>query len=168
MSHIRGKHSKPELVVRRAAHRMGLRFRLHRGDLPGTPDLEFPSRKIALFVHGCFWHRHAGCSRASATKTRPEYWQAKFGRNIARDEDVRHRLVEAGWRVVVIWECETRNPSILEARLSEVSCSAKIETQLPKTIMSAADLDTATHNLKAVSSNLAPATKNNPLKPFRF
>jgi DNA mismatch endonuclease (patch repair protein) len=105
MARIRGKHTKPELVVRRMAHEMGLRFRLHRKDLPGTPDLVFPSRKIAAFIHGCFWHRHPGCSRASGTQSRRDYWQAKFDRNVARDLEVKCRLEALGWKVVTIWEC---------------------------------------------------------------
>lgn len=121
MSRIRGKHTQPELAVRRMAHRMGLRFRLHRKDLPGTPDLVFPRRMTAAFVHGCFWHRHAGCPKASDTKTRSDYWSAKFDRNVARDEDVRRRLELAGWHVVTIWECETRNAAVLEARLREIA-----------------------------------------------
>lgn len=120
MSRIRGKHTRPELAVRRMAHRMGLRFRLHRKDLPGTPDLVFPSRRTIGFVHGCFWHRHPGCTKASNTKTRTDYWQAKFDRNVARDAELRHRLEQAGWHVVTIWECETRDPAVLESWLREI------------------------------------------------
>jgi DNA mismatch endonuclease (patch repair protein) len=123
MSRIRGKHSKPELVVRRMAHEMGLRFRLHRKDLPGTPDLVFPGRKIVAFVHGCFWHRHPGCRRASGTRTRWDYWQSKFERNVARDREAKARLEASGWRVVTFWECETRHPDIIAGRLQEIARS---------------------------------------------
>lgn len=126
MSRTRGKHTKPELVVRRMAHQMGLRFRLHRKDLPGTPDLVFPSRKIAAFVHGCFWHRHPGCHRASNTQTRPEYWQSKFGKNVARDRAVKERLEACGWRVVIFWECETRQPEIVARLLKSIANSPRI------------------------------------------
>ncbi len=120
MSRIRGKDTKPELVVRRLAHRMGLRFRLHRKDLPGTPDLVFPGRRVVTFVYGCFWHRHPDCPRASHTKTRSEYWKAKFDRNVARDKEVQRLLELAGWHVVTIWECETRDAGLLEQRLREI------------------------------------------------
>ncbi|MDR0807761.1 MAG: very short patch repair endonuclease [Gemmobacter sp.] len=109
MAKIRGKDTGPELLVRRVAHALGLRFRLHRRDLPGTPDLVFPGRRIALFVHGCFWHRHPGCRRAYAPKSRVEFWQAKFEGNIARDARKQEELTTRGWIVVTIWECETRD-----------------------------------------------------------
>lgn len=117
MSRVRGKNTKPEIVVRQVAHALGLRFRLQRKDLPGRPDLVFPKHSLALFVHGCFWHRHAGCTKASTPKTRPEFWADKFAANIARDIKVTERLVEAGWRVEVVWECETGNRVVLAERL---------------------------------------------------
>lgn len=119
MSRIRCMHTRPEMIVRRIAHRLGLRFRLHRKDPPGTPDLVFPSRRLALFVHGCFWHRHSGCRKAGESKTRPDYWQAKFDRNVARDCEVRDRLNALGWRVMTIWECETGDPAAIELRLRD-------------------------------------------------
>jgi len=127
MSRIRGKHTRPELVVRRMAHQMGLRFRLHRKDLPGTPDLVFPSRKIAAFVHGCFWHRHPGCRRASGTRTRSDYWQSKFERNVARDREVKQQLEESGWRVVTFWECETRHTEAVSKQLEQIANSHVIK-----------------------------------------
>lgn len=120
MSRIRGKHTRPEMIVRRAAHRLGLRFRLHRKDLPGTPDLVFPSRRVAIFVNGCFWHRHPGCRKAGDSKTRTDYWQAKFDRNVARDRDVHDRLTALSWRVLTIWECETRDSAAVERHLQAV------------------------------------------------
>ena len=117
MSRVRGRDTKPEMIVRRALHAMGYRFRLHRRDLPGSPDLVLPSRSVALFVHGCFWHRHSGCRLASTPKTRTDFWLAKFQRNVARDAANEARLRELGWRVIVVWECETRSPISLEERL---------------------------------------------------
>src|SRR5687768_10733427 len=100
MARIGSKHTKPELVVRRAAHAAGLRFRLHRKGLPGRPDLVFPKHKTAVFVHGCFWHRHEGCRRASMPQTRPEFWEAKFRENIERDRRTEKALRALGWRVI--------------------------------------------------------------------
>lgn len=113
MAKIRGRDTGPELRVRRAAHALGLRFRLHRRDLPGTPDLVFPGRRIALFVHGCFWHRHPGCRFVYTPKSRIALWQAKFDGNVARDQRKENDLCAAGWTPVVIWECETRDPDQL-------------------------------------------------------
>lgn len=112
MSRVRGKDTTPELRVRRAAHSVGLRFRLHRKDLPGSPDMVFPRHKVAMFVHGCFWHRHPGCTKASNPKTRAEFWQDKFRSNVTRDERVAAELEKLGWRVVTIWECETKSADL--------------------------------------------------------
>jgi DNA mismatch endonuclease (patch repair protein) len=103
--------------VRRAAHALGLRFRLHRKNLPGQPDLVFSKHRVTLFVHGCFWHRHLGCSKATMPKSRQEFWQGKFDRNVSRDQAVEANLTARGWRVETIWECETRDESALRARL---------------------------------------------------
>lgn len=109
MSRVRGKDTAPELVVRRAAHSLGLRFRLHRKDLPGSPDLVFPRRKTVVFVHGCFWHRHDGCKKATTPKSQEEFWQEKFARNVARDRRVIRELEDQGWRALIVWQCETRD-----------------------------------------------------------
>ena len=114
MSRVRSKNTSPELRVRRAAHALGLRFRLHRKDLPGCPDLVFPKYRVALFVHGCFWHRHPGCTKASMPKSHAEFWQAKFDANVARDVRLASELDTQGWRVVTIWECETKAADALE------------------------------------------------------
>lgn len=106
MARVRSKDTGPELKVRRVAHRMGLRFRLHRRDLPGTPDLVFPKHRLAVFVHGCFWHRHKGCSRTSMPATRVEFWQEKFDATVARDKDALAGLDMLGWKTLVLWECE--------------------------------------------------------------
>ena len=99
---------------------MGLRFRLHRRALPGSPDVVFPRWRIALFVHGCFWHRHEGCVLAATPKTRPEFWSAKFSANEKRDSRVTSDLLRLGWEVEVIWECETRNAAILKERIRSI------------------------------------------------
>ncbi|MCJ2069321.1 very short patch repair endonuclease [Methylobacterium sp. J-030] len=117
MGNVRGKDTTPEMRVRKLAHALGYRFRLHRRDLRGSPDLVFPSRRKAIFVHGCFWHRHPGCRKASTPKTRIEFWQAKFARNVERDARNERELRAAGWDVLTIWECETRDPEILSSTL---------------------------------------------------
>lgn len=108
MSRVKGKDTTPEMRVRKAAHAAGLRFRLHRKDLPGSPNLVFPKHRVAIFVHGCFWHRHAGCRKASIPKTNAEFWISKFDANVARDARVAQELERLGWRCVTIWECETK------------------------------------------------------------
>jgi DNA mismatch endonuclease, patch repair protein len=119
MAQIKSKNTKPEYMVRRLAHSLGYRFRLHRKDLPGKPDLAFPSRKAVIFVHGCFWHVHPdpNCKDARAPKSRLEYWGPKLARNIARDAEHLSSLAERGWSSLVIWECETRDAKALAARL---------------------------------------------------
>lgn len=110
MSRIRGKDTKPEMLVRRALHRLGYRYRLHRRDLPGAPDIVFPSRKKVIFVHSCFWHGHVGCSVANVPKSRRAYWRDKFASNKKRDGSNVRQLRRAGWDVLVIWECDTKAP----------------------------------------------------------
>lgn len=106
MAKVRCRDSKPELAVRHYLHARGLRFRLQRKDLPGKPDLVFPSRQVAVFVHGCFWHQHPGCRRAKRPQTRAEFWREKLDANITRDAAASAALERAGWRTLVIWECE--------------------------------------------------------------
>lgn len=118
MARIRGRDTRPELVVRRALHRLGHRFRLHRRDLPGAPDLVFPARRLAVFVHGCFWHRHPGCRLTTTPATRADFWAAKFAANQARDARASDALRARGWDVHVIWECETRTDRWLEDALA--------------------------------------------------
>lgn len=110
MSGIRGKNTKPELALRRALHVRGFRFRLHSGKVHGRPDLVLPKHGAVVFVHGCFWHRHQGCRYTTTPSTRPEFWQAKFEANVARDIAVRTRLRDGQWRVATIWECALRKP----------------------------------------------------------
>ena len=136
MSGIRGKDTKPELLARRALFAAGYRFRLHRGDLPGAPDIVLPSRKVAIFVHGCFWHMHTGCKNGKLPSTRPEFWRDKLEGNVARDRRAIEALLADGWRVLTVWECGTRNQEAL-ARLAE-SLSQWIEGSKPTGEISAA------------------------------
>lgn len=108
MAAIKSRNTKPEIAVRKLLHASGFRFRLHRKDLPGRPDIVLPRYKTAVFVHGCFWHQHEGCKLASKPSSRQEYWKAKFDRNAERDKNSFRTLTELGWQVVVIWECEVR------------------------------------------------------------
>lgn len=120
MSNVRNKDTEPERVVRSLLHRMGYRFRLQRRDLPGKPDIVLPRYRIAIFVHGCFWHRHEGCRRASTPATRTDFWETKFAANRERDAAAATALADLGWRVVVIWECTTRNGRVLERLLRSI------------------------------------------------
>lgn len=119
MSGIGGKNTKPELLVRKALFAAGFRFRLHRKDLPGCPDVVLPGRRVVVFVHGCFWHAHQGCPYAKTPATRREFWEAKLAANVERDRRTREALLSAGWRVLVVWECATRSSGVRE-RLSEL------------------------------------------------
>jgi DNA mismatch endonuclease (patch repair protein) len=115
MASVKKKHTKPEVVVRRFLHRQGLRFRLHYRHLPGTPDIVFPGRRIALFVHGCFWHRCPYCAIGSQeVRSNVEYWQPKFKRNQARDAKAQEKLAADGWRSLVVWECQTADEQVLK------------------------------------------------------
>lgn len=117
MSSIRKTGSKPEVLVRSIAHKLGYRFRINRRDLPGTPDVVFPGRKKVILVHGCFWHQHPGCKQATRPKVRTEYWLPKLARNVARDAEVRDALRALGWQVLTLWECELHPIKVLEDRL---------------------------------------------------
>lgn len=117
MSRIRGKDTKPELVVRSLLHRMGYRFRLHRRDLPGSPDIVLPRLGVVVFVHGCFWHRHPRCKGATSPKSNTNFWQNKFAANVERDKRNRRDLRRLGWKVMVVWECDLKKPERLQPRL---------------------------------------------------
>ena len=112
MASIRGKDTRPELLLRRALHRRGLRYRLHGKKLAGRPDLVLPRFQAVLFVHGCFWHRHGGCRYATTPATRTEFWRAKFDVNVARDIRNQRELAQADWRVGIVWECTIRKGDI--------------------------------------------------------
>jgi len=117
MARVKGRDTKPELAVRRLLWRLGARYRLHRRDLPGAPDIVLPGRRLVVFVHGCFWHGH-DCARGSRVpKANRDYWTAKVGRNRARDIETRAKLEALGWRVEVVWECELKDAAGLEARM---------------------------------------------------
>ena len=109
MSAIKSKNTKPEIKVRKVLHSMGYRFRLHRKDLPGSPDIVLPKYKTVIFVHGCFWHRHENCKYASTPKTRQEFWEAKFQENINRDKLNQENLSSKGWKIIIVWECEIKD-----------------------------------------------------------
>lgn len=119
MQQVKGKDTQPELHVRSMLHRMGYRFRLHRKDLPGTPDIVFPSRRVVVFVHGCYWHGH-GCRIGQLPKSRLEYWEPKIAANRERDRRKETALVAAGWRVAVVWQCELGDAEKLAARLRAI------------------------------------------------
>jgi DNA mismatch endonuclease (patch repair protein) len=118
MSRIRGKNTTPEIVVRKLVHRMGGRFRLHVRKLAGTPDIVLTRRRKIILVHGCFWHHHLGCKRASLPKTRQNFWRRKIEGNTQRDTANTLKLRNAGWKVLVVWECQTRKPTILVGKVS--------------------------------------------------
>jgi DNA mismatch endonuclease (patch repair protein) len=118
MSRIKGRDTKPEMRVRRACHRLGLRFRLQRKDLPGKPDLVFPKHKTVLFVHGCYWHSHSCRYGSVVPKTNTEFWQSKRLATVHRDERNVRELEYRGWRVLVYWECETKDPQALARRIA--------------------------------------------------
>lgn len=109
MARIKSKNTTPEISVRRALHAEGFRFRIHRSDLPGNPDIVLPKHRAVMFVNGCFWHRHKGCRRASVPKSNKDYWTKKLRRNVVRFEKNRRLLRKMGWRVLVVWECQTKD-----------------------------------------------------------
>jgi len=113
----KSKNTKPEIAVRKLLHAMGYRFRLHRRDLPGTPDIVLPGRQKVIQVHGCFWHHHEGCARGSVPAIRRDYWLAKLERNRQRDGEVRTELEGLGWKVATVWECEAGDAEALALRL---------------------------------------------------
>nr|WP_306149102.1 MULTISPECIES: DNA mismatch endonuclease Vsr [unclassified Roseibium] len=119
MRRIKSKDTKPEMIVRRLVHGLGFRYRLHRKDLPGKPDLVFGPRRKVIFVHGCFWHQHdnADCLDSKTPKSNTAYWEPKLRRNLGRDHEAQQRLVSDGWQVLVIWECETNDTKHLSTRL---------------------------------------------------
>lgn len=113
MAAVHGKNTSPELRVRRMLHSMGFRFRLNKKNLPGKPDIVLPKYQLCIFVHGCFWHQHSGCKRATVPETRKEFWGKKFCKTKERDKKSLIELQKLGWRVQTIWECETKNPDKL-------------------------------------------------------
>ncbi len=137
MSRIRGKNTKPEILVRKGLHARGLRFRLHNKKLPGSPDIVLPKYGVVIMVNGCFWHGHKGCRYATKPKTNVEFWEAKIARNRHRDEVTNAHLEALGWHVISVWECELSAGSQLEDRLDALTeeirfagkCMIQIEIQ---------------------------------------
>jgi len=119
MAQIRSKNTKPEILVRKLLHSIGYRFRLGRTDIPGRPDILLPKYKTAIYVHGCFWHRHEGCKYAYTPKSKIEFWNNKFATNIKRDQEVSEKIKNSDWRQLIIWECQTRNKDQLIVTLTE-------------------------------------------------
>lgn len=120
MSRIRSKDTKPEILVRKAIHAKGYRFRLHEKKLPGKPDLVLAKHRLVIFVNGCFWHRHEGCKLSTNPKSNTDFWERKFSDNVRRDEQNKKKLQALGWGVQVIWECETRDSELLDLRLKRI------------------------------------------------
>lgn len=120
MARIKGQNTSPELRVRKALHARGFRFCLHRTDLPGKPDIVLPRHGVAIFVHGCFWHQHKKCKHSSAPKSNVAYWREKFRKNVCRFEKDRRKLQRRGWRVVVIWECESQDERNISRILDKI------------------------------------------------
>lgn len=120
MSRIRGRDTGPELALRSALHRAGFRFRLHRSDLPGRPDIVFVGHRVAVFVHGCFWHRHAKCRFAYTPRSNVAFWTDKFQKNRARDAKAKRHLRKLGWKAVVIWECSLSDPAAAVATIGQL------------------------------------------------
>jgi DNA mismatch endonuclease (patch repair protein) len=118
MGLVKCKDTRPEIAVRKMLWALGYRYRLHPNDVPGRPDIVFKALRKAIFVHGCFWHRHAGCLRTRTPKTRVRFWSKKFEENVARDKSTRARLARSGWRVLVIWECMSEKSTWLQAKLT--------------------------------------------------
>jgi DNA mismatch endonuclease (patch repair protein) len=120
MSKVRSSNTAPELLVRRLLHRDGFRFRLYGNDLPGNPDIILPKYRTVILVHGCFWHRHKNCAEASMPQSNVEYWEKKFDRNVRRDRRIKRELSNLGWRVITIWECQTKKRLRLLAKFRRI------------------------------------------------
>ena len=120
MRSITKKNTQPEVLVRQALHKMGLRFRLHLNSLPGTPDIVLRRHKLAILVHGCFWHQHRGCRYAKLPRSRTEYWLPKLARNVERDKQARTALKAQGWRSAIIWECDAKDAARLQRNLDKL------------------------------------------------
>jgi len=117
MSRVRGKDTKPEMAVRRLLHSMGFRYRLHKDNLPGKPDIVFSKGKKVIFVNGCFWHQHNGCRAAALPKSNLDFWREKLGKNIERDTRIHKELAQNGWSQLIVWECEINDPKLRERLL---------------------------------------------------
>jgi DNA mismatch endonuclease (patch repair protein) len=132
MSRIRQAGTEPEMTVRRAVSTLGLRYTVNNKDLPGSPDLANRSRRWAVFVHGCYWHRHAGCYRATTPRTNTEFWLNKFSRNVARDAEARGTLRRKGYKVLTLWQCELDSIRQLSGKLARLAAGARESTSPAK------------------------------------
>lgn len=121
MSRIRSSNTKPEVALRKALHQLGFRFRLHGRRLPGKPDIVLAKHRTVVFVHGCFWHRHEGCKVATTPKSNTEFWVEKFNRNVIRDTAILEQLHDAGWRVIIAWECDLGSVAKVTAKATEIA-----------------------------------------------
>jgi DNA mismatch endonuclease (patch repair protein) len=119
MAAVKSKHTRPELIIRRLIHKAGFRYRLHDRHLPGSPDIVFRSRRSVVFVHGCFWHGHAGCPKARLPLTRPEFWSQKVASNRRRDRATIRALRRAGWGALVVWQCQLRTPTRVLSKITK-------------------------------------------------
>lgn len=126
MARVHSSNTKPEIEVRKALHASGLRFRLHSRDLPGKPDIVFPSRKLVVFVHGCFWHQHSGCKRARMPKENADFWTPKLQRNLNRDQEVQDALRALGWVVLVAWECKIKSAAYLTEIAAQIASCPRV------------------------------------------
>jgi DNA mismatch endonuclease (patch repair protein) len=156
MRRVKSSDTTPEKRVRSLLHKLGFRFRLHRKDLPGKPDIVLPKSHTVIFVHGCFWHRHQGCPNATTPATRQEYWLPKFARTVERDKKNQEELRQKGWNVAVVWECETKNASKLASDLIRI-IDHKVESsewppESASVAMAAEKRKTYHPNMKARSS----------------
>ena len=120
MSSVKQRHTKPEMIVRSLLHNLGYRFRLHRKDLPGSPDIVLPKFRTAIFVHGCFWHQHKNCNKSRRPSSNQEYWNNKLDQNISRDKRKEGELSKLNWRVVTIWQCEIKDLNILTKKIKRI------------------------------------------------
>lgn len=120
MSSVKQRHTKPEMLVRSLLHRLGYRFRLHQKDLPGRPDIVLPKYRTAIFVHGCFWHQHRNCGKSRRPSSNQEYWNKKLDENISRDKRKEDELSQLGWRVAIVWQCDTSDLDVLSGKLKNL------------------------------------------------
>lgn len=140
MRRVRSRDTTPERKVRSLLHRLGFRFRLHRQDLPGKPDIVLPKYSAVVFVHGCFWHRHPRCAEATTPGTRQVYWLPKFKRTIERDRENQRELRRRGWNVIVVWECELREPhQVVQRLISDLTARQLRYYDMPSSLQMAAE-----------------------------
>ena len=141
MANIKGKNTKPELIVRSLLHRQGFRFRIHARTLPGTPDIVLKKHKAVIFVHGCYWHRHENCKLTSIPKQNSQFWITKFNANLSRDCEVYFKLKKYGWRTAIIWECAIRDKANLPNYIRTLAAWLKSECEYIEVPKIASEID---------------------------